>query len=137
MVGGVAHEMTLRGYLVSFTMDNAPRTDLICTSPEGHPFEVQVKSLKAKGWFIFQKALLQSKPNLYVVFAIVPSDANIPPTYFVLNNRQFQKVAEEQAEIDRQREIERGVLYKKFSPVFSYKALDTDQFRNNWGNLPK
>lgn len=41
---GVAHEMTRRGYLVSFTMGNAPAIDLLCRSPKDQDFSLQVKT---------------------------------------------------------------------------------------------
>ena len=47
---GVAHEMTRRCYLVSFTMGNAPAVDLLCKSPNDTTFSLQVKSLKAKNY---------------------------------------------------------------------------------------
>ena len=45
-----------------------------------------------------------------------------------MNNAQFLKVAEEQAEISKQKEIERGKPYKKFSPGFLIKLLTTMRF---------
>ena len=100
---GVAHEMTRRSYLVSFTMGNAPAIDLLCKSPNDTTFSLQVKSLKAKNYWIYQEKLLNPNPDLYFVFALVPSDTNQPPTYFVLNNGQFQRVVAEQKEIDKER----------------------------------
>ena len=61
---GVAHEMTRRGYLVSFTMGNATAIDLLCRSPKGQDFSLQVKTLKAKGWFIFQEEMLSQKMSV-------------------------------------------------------------------------
>jgi len=134
---GVAHEMTRRSYLVSFTMGNAPAIDLLCKSPNDTTFSLQVKSLKAKNYWIYQEKLLNPNPDLYFVFALVPSDTNQPPTYFVLNNGQFQRVVAEQKEIDKERVKKRGKPYASFSPGFSYLTLDKEEFRNNWGNLPK
>lgn len=39
----VAAELTRRGYIVSFTLGNAPTTDLLARVPEGEAFSVEVQ----------------------------------------------------------------------------------------------
>jgi len=76
---GVAHELTRRGYLVTFTMGNAPIADILCKSPQGHTFAAQVKSLKTKNYFLYQESLVTPNPNLCVIFALVPDDLTQTP----------------------------------------------------------
>jgi hypothetical protein len=133
---GVAHEMTRRGYLVAFTMGNAPTVDLLCISPKKQEFSVQVKSLRSKTFFLYQKSLRTPKPNLYFVFVLIPETPSQPSEYFVLNNAQFQRIDKEEDARFKKIETERGRPYAKFSPGISYGTLNRDEFRNAWHNLP-
>jgi len=76
---GVAHELVRRGYLVTFTTGNALGDDLLCLSPSGVAFSDQVKSLSFKGYFIYQKSLLESPPTRFLVFVLVPRDCSQRP----------------------------------------------------------
>ena len=137
---GVAHEMTRRGYLVTFTMGNAPTTDLLCKSPHGVEFSVQVKSLRSKNYFLYQDSLLNTSSNLYFVFVLVPTTIGFnnlnPPEYFVLNKQQFLKAVEEEKNRAIEEEKKRGRPFAKFSPGINYKTINKDEYRNAWQNLP-
>lgn len=134
---GVAHEMTRRGYLVAFTMGNAPTVDLLCKSPKGQDFSVQVKSLRSKTYFCYQESLLAPKPDLCIVFILIPEALLQPPEYFVLNNPQFLSIVKEEDARLKEAEIKRGKPYAKFSPGISYHTLSRNEFRNAWHNLPE
>ncbi|HOK25417.1 MAG TPA: hypothetical protein P5320_02055 [Bacteroidales bacterium] len=136
----VAHEMTRRGYLVAFTMGNAPTTDLLCKSPHGIEFSVQVKSLRSKNYFLYQDSLINTSSNLFFVFVLVPTTIGFnnlnPPEYFVLNKQQFLKVVEEENYRLKEEEKRRGRPFAKFSPGINYRTINKDEFRNAWHNLP-
>jgi hypothetical protein len=134
---GVAHELVRRGYLVTFTTGNAPGDDLLCLSPSGVAFSVQVKSLSDKMYFIYQKSLLESPPTRFFVFVLVPPDCSQQPEYYVLNNIQFVRLAKEQEQILRELEKKRGKPYAKFAPGINYSTVARHDFRNAWGNLPE
>jgi len=134
---GVAHELTRRGYLVAFTTGNAPMTDLLCQSPEGVPFSIEVKSLSSKNYFLFQDSLLQPKADRFFVFVLLPKSLTERPEYFVLNNKQFQQAAGEQKRRDKEAEKKRGGPYKPFSPGVHYSILNESGFRDAWDSLPK
>ncbi len=137
---GVAHEMTRRGYLVTLTMGNAPTTDLLCKSPQGVEFSVQVKSLRSKNYFLYQNSLLNTSSNLFFVFVFVPTTIGFnnlnPPEYFVLNKQQFLKAVEEEKNRAIEEEKKRGRPFAKFSPGINYKTINKDEYRNAWQNLP-
>ena len=137
---GVAREMTRRGYLVTFTMGNAPTTDLLCKSPQGIEFSVQVKSLKTKNYFLYQDSLLTSNSNLYFVFVLVPEVVPVidPQTteYFVLNKEQFLRTVKEENKRLKSEEEKRGRPFAPYSPGIIYHTLNKDEFRNAWHNLP-
>ena len=130
---GVAHELTRRGYLVTLTMGNAPATDLLCESPSGVAFSVQVKSLNS----LYQESLLEPNASRFFVFVLVPADPPCRPEYFVLNNQQFQDIVKEQENLLREKEKKRGKPYKKFSPGINYGTLAQHNFLDAWGNLPQ
>ncbi|RJR36087.1 MAG: hypothetical protein C4567_14100 [Deltaproteobacteria bacterium] len=133
---GVAHEMTRRGYLVAFTMGNAPNADLLCKSPKEQEFSLQVKSLRSKTYYLYQESLLDPNSDLYFVFVLVPEALLKPSEYFVLNSAQFQSIVKEENTMMKKAEKERGKPYAKFSPGISYRTLNRDEFRNAWHNLP-
>jgi hypothetical protein len=137
---GVAHEMTRRGYLVTFTMGNAPTADLLCKSPGGKEFSVQVKSLKTKNYFLYQNSLLATNSNLYFVFVLVPDVVQginpQAPEYFVLNKEQFLRTVKEENIRLKSEEEKRGRPFVPFSPGIIYHTLNKDEFRNAWHNLP-
>lgn len=134
---GVAHELTRRSYLVTFTTGNAPAADLLCESPQGEVFSVQVKSLSSKTYFLYQKHLIVPNRDWFIVFVLLPSTPSHRPEYFVLNNQQFLKLVEEENEILKIAEKKRGRPYADFSPGINYGTLARHVFQDAWGNLPK
>jgi hypothetical protein len=137
---GTAYELTRRGHLVTFTTGNAPQIDLLCQSPGGVLFSVQVKSLSSKTYFLYQEALLQPNPNLFLVFVLVPAfQPELPqaPEYFVLNHKQFLQVVDEQTRVGKAAEKRRGKPYAAFAPGINYPVLAGFNFRDAWGILPQ
>ena len=135
---GVAHELVRRGYLVTFTTGNAPFDDLLCLSPSGVAFSVQVKSLSSKTFFLYQERLLEPKTTRFFVFVLVPLACSKPPEYFVLTDEQFIRLDEEAKQLVREREKKRGGPYKPFSPGIHYSTFARHHdFRNAWDNLPE
>jgi hypothetical protein len=83
-----AAELTRRGYLISFTLGNAPATDLQVTSPTGISFPVEIKGLQASNWWIVRRP--DPKIGRFYILVLVPSaDVKRPPRYFVLNTKQL------------------------------------------------
>jgi hypothetical protein len=134
---GVAHELVRRGYLVTFTTGNAPDDDLLCLSPSGVAFSVQVKSLSSKTYFLYQESLLTPKPTRFFVFVFVPADCSKRPDYFILNNEQFRGLAKEQDQISLELEKKRGRPFAKFALGINYSTVAKHDFQNAWGNLPE
>jgi len=138
---GVAHKLTRRGYLVSFTLGNAPAVDLLCISPKGYEFSIQVKSLKSKGYFPYQKSLLEIDPDLYFVFVLIPpitlKTHVLPVEYFVLNNEQLRTLVEEENQRQKEEERKRGRPYADFPPSMYYQTLSRGEFLNAWHYLPQ
>lgn len=134
---GVAHELTRRGYLVTLTFGNAPRTDLLCESPSGEIFGVQVKSLSSKTYFLFQDKLLIPNSRLYFVLVHIPSSYEKPVEYFVFNNNQFIDLYKEEEDRLKKMEVQRGKPYAPFAKGINYGTVNKPNFLNAWHNLPK
>lgn len=67
----VAAELSRRGYDATLTFGNTPALDLLCASPNGKPFKVQVKSLTKGNAVLIQKFMMELKPHPDLFFAIV------------------------------------------------------------------
>ena len=141
---GVAHELMRRGYLVSFTMGNAPGRDLLCVSPKGKEFSIQVKSLRGRGLFLYQDALLHATESPYIVFVMVPKSPDERPEYFVMNNTWFRRIAKK--ENARRADAYRKKHGKSDTSSFtawdlSYRVLATSELpikgEAAWNNLPR
>ena len=134
---GVAHELSRRGYLVTFTTGNAPAVDLLCQSPSGIAFSVQIKSISSKTSFLFQKSLLKSAKNRFFVFVLIPELVSKPPEYFVLNNEQFLDLHEEQRQILEESDKKKGKTNRANLLGVNYRVLAKKDFRDAWAkNLP-
>jgi hypothetical protein len=134
----VATELTRRNYLVSMTLGNAPATDLLCQSPNGKSFSVQVKALTSKGWFPFQKKILEKNmENSYFVFVYIPTNIRKPLEFFVLSHKQFFEAWHKDKRELEEREKRRGRPYKEWTEGISYKTLRSLDFQDRWDVLPQ
>ena len=77
----VAAELTRRGYLVSLTLGNAPVVDLLVLSPAGEHFQVDVKGLASKSFWLIRER--PAPPDLFFILVHVPSKGG-PPDYFIV-----------------------------------------------------
>ena len=94
----VASELCKRGYLVALTLGNHPSVDLMVKSPEGRQFEIDVKGLYKKNFFLLNPDKGDTT-NLFYVLAYVPEDEE--NEFFVMT--QADAVREAHAETDRLR----------------------------------
>ena len=70
----VGAELSRRGYDIALTLGNTPTIDVLCASPNGRPFKVQVKSAASANFVPIGKAWLEAAPdeNLYLFVVLVP-----------------------------------------------------------------
>lgn len=133
----VASELTRRDYLGSIPLGNAPVRDLLCLSPKGRTFSVQVKSLSSKGFFPCQRKLVVGKhTDLYLVFVLIPTRVNKPLEFFVLTHEQFLSAWRRETDEAKKKETLRGRPYKQWADGISYKTLSSLGFMDKWRNLP-
>ena len=96
----VSAELSRRGYDVAFTIGNTPRTDLLCSVPEGKAFKVQVKGISGSYAFYVQKEFFDKKDReeaLFLVVVLVPNDEQTSWRYFILTHEdsrnEFAKIS--------------------------------------------
>jgi len=89
----VAGELSRRGCMVALTLGNAPRTDLMATSPSGKSFRVEVKGQATKNFWIIRRHPVDQ--DHFYVLVFVPKGG--PPDFFVMTCEEVQKLREEYA----------------------------------------
>jgi hypothetical protein len=83
-------ELSRRNYDVAFTMGNTPKVDLLCCSPEGTPFKVQVKGISNTAGFWVRQGFFDGLADdaLFLIVVYVPKDLQKAARFFVLNHLQ-------------------------------------------------
>ena len=84
----VATELSRRGYDATLTFGNTPSLDILCASPNGKPFKIQVKSLTTGNAVLIQKSLLDTtpQPDLFFAIVIVPAKEEVPMEIRILTH---------------------------------------------------
>lgn len=121
-------ELTRRGYLVAFTLGNAPAVDLLVVSPQGSQFKIDVKGLSSKNaWFVRER---EPSDDLFYVFVLVAQDVPTPE-FFIMTSTQVMKAIHEvrQAVESAGRQWTRSMAGFKWGVVAGYK--------DKWDILPQ
>ncbi len=86
----VAAELSRREFDAAITLGNTPALDLICASPSGTSFTVQVKSLTVANCVLIPKRMLEEEPKARLLFCavLVPTDPDRPFEFFILTHRE-------------------------------------------------
>jgi hypothetical protein len=85
-----AAELTRRGYLVSFTLGNAPVVDLLAVSPQNNHFMIDVKGLSSKNFWLVQER--KPKDDLYYILVYLPPDFQSPHFYILTSAYLMQEI---------------------------------------------
>ena len=127
----VASELSRRSYNAAITLGNTPSLDLICTSPTGVPFTVQVKSSSGRNHVQIKKALLEANPrvDLFVIVALVPEDSAVAISYYVLTHQEACTYYAAQRRVRRD-----GKPYKTGREGIAWR--DVSNHVAQWGKLP-
>jgi hypothetical protein len=128
----VAAELSRRGYDAAITLGNTPALDLICASPSGKPFTVQVKSLSTWNWILIQKTLLDEMPrdNLFFAVVLVPSDFEKPFEFHILTHAEACDSYRQQRKVKKD-----GTPYKPGMDGLAWG--DVKPHKNRWDKLPQ
>jgi len=77
----VAAELLKRDLQVSLTLGNAKSIDLFAINENGTPFTIQVKTLRAKNYFLIN--LDRVEEACYYVFVVL-NKRDMPPDYYIV-----------------------------------------------------
>jgi hypothetical protein len=110
----------------------APGADLLAVSPSGRSFEVEVKGLRRRNYWLVGE--VEPRDDLFYVLAFVPGvpeDASKPPRFCVLTSEEMAKEVEAYQHGLRERgrpitELEHCI---PFDVAFHYE--------NEWDKLPR
>ncbi len=127
----LAAELSRRGYDAAITLGNTPALDLICSSPTGIPFTMQMKSLTHVNWVLIKKTMLEEAPKMELLLAVVlvPVDVVKPFEFHLLTH------AEACQSYAKQRRTRRdGQPYKPGMEGLSWGEVR--KHRGRWDKLP-
>lgn len=135
---GLACELARRNYLVSWPLGNAPVMDLMCQSPQGQTFRIQVKSFRQRGYLPIGAELVEEVQDLWFVFVYVPKNEEEGLEYFILPQQRLMHIREQEkqdAQIKSQERVDRGLRpYGKWPPGVYYNNIK--DFKSRWDTLP-
>jgi hypothetical protein len=101
----VASELCKMGYEVAFTSGNHPQIDLMVRSPNGESFDVDVKGLYKKNYFLLNPTQ-EVRNKLFYVLAYVPEGGK--NEFFVLSQADAYREVRQDIEVARERQIAKG-----------------------------
>lgn len=122
-----AAELTRKGCLVSLTLGNAQRTDLLVVSPTGTPFKVQCKGQSTRNFWLIKRP--EPENNLFYVLTYLPQ--NKSPQYFILTSREVQREHDDH----KQRKLKIRKKYREDINGFNWTVVFP--YENKWDKLPK
>jgi hypothetical protein len=126
----VAVELSRRNYEVSLTPRNSPSIDLLCASPNGIPFKVQVKRASSANFVPVGKARLETNPddNLYLIIVLVPS-AELPFQFFIMSHPEARTIWADVPKVKPN-----GEPYAAGWEGFGWRTIEKHE--NSWEKLP-
>jgi hypothetical protein len=124
----VASELCKRGYQVALTLGNHPSVDLMVRSPQGANFDVDVKGLYKKNYFLITKKELRE--NLFYVLAYVPEgDEN---QFFVLSQAEANIEVQQDTDRARTRQISKGRTGERAGVMPGISWAVAQRYKDRW-----
>jgi hypothetical protein len=124
-----AAELSRRSYDAALTVGNTPLTDLLCISPNGQPFRVEMKSLASKTYILTGKRIfeMETRSDFFLVVALVPETG--PNRYFILTHQQIKDARERMPKTKKT-----GEPYKEGFDGLEWPLVEP--YENAWQSLP-
>ena len=85
-------QLSRRHYSVAITLGNTPECDLLCISPGGQSFKIEVKSTNSHNFIRIQKKLMENPVdnNLLLVVVLIPKDLTELEQFFILTHEELR-----------------------------------------------
>ncbi len=131
----VAAELTRKGYIISFTLGNAPETDLHVSNIDSSiQFRVDVKGHSKKNfWEIKFK---EPKEDLYYILVDVFLDSMNQPIYYILTSKEImQEWKDYRKHIVKQRR-QTGKEPPPDDWRWGIRHTQAEKYKNRWDKLP-
>lgn len=122
-----AAELTRRCYFVSLTLGNAPDCDLVVRSPEGTHFEIDVKGLSSRNFWLIRER--EPRSDLYFMLVYLPPTPTAPE-FFIVSSAELMKAI---ADL-RQQTIATGKNWAASGAGINWGTGLA--FKDCWHNLP-
>jgi hypothetical protein len=132
-----AAELSRRGYIVTVTLRNTPKVDLLCSIPDRDQFKVQVKGISYENALWIQKDFLEGTldAGLFLVVVLVPPENEQNFQFFIMTHKE----AQDAWAIAKRRSEER--VKRGGRPVKEgFEGLnwgDVKKHKNCWDKFPK
>jgi hypothetical protein len=128
----VAAELSRRGYDAALTFGNTPSLDLLCASPNGKPFKIQVKSLTTGNAVLIQKSLLDTapQPDLFFAIVLVPAKEEAPMEFRILTHHEVTELWKSMPKVKKD-----GQPYKPGMDGLNWGVVKP--YKGGWEKLPK
>ncbi|HWX85507.1 MAG TPA: hypothetical protein VNZ48_18075 [Xanthobacteraceae bacterium] len=124
----VASELCKRGYQVALTHGNHPSIDLMVRSPQGAEFDVDVKGLYKKNFFLLSPK--DDRKNLFYILACVPQDNE--NQFFVLSQAEANKEVQQDIERARARQISKGNTGENAGVMPGISWAAAQRYKDRW-----
>jgi len=126
-----AAELTRRGYMIAFTLGNAPETDLLVATPNQNHFRVDVKGhSKRNFWDIRER---EPKKDLYYILVDIFEK---PPKYYILTSKEMQIECKKYFDKMKKKRAEQGREFKS-ARYKGIEAKTAEKYEGRWDILPK
>lgn len=126
-----AAELTRKGYTVSFTLGNAPETDLHVSNPKtGKQFRVDVKGHGTKNFWEIRKR--ESKKDLFYILVDIFEES---PNYCILSSKETMDEWNNYYEHIREVRRAKGTEFPK-DYRWGITHTQAIKYEDKWGKLP-
>ncbi|MEX0596928.1 MAG: aspartate-ammonia lyase [Candidatus Paceibacterota bacterium] len=143
----VAHELSKRGVIVTLTIKNTPKIDILATNPETGAFaNIQVKTRSAEnkqGWKLTKKVETKTKiKNHYYVFVNLKGSLELPDFYIIpynefadvisKNYKKWLKMKGKDGQPHKDNDIRNFKPEKEHLPLYKDDVLLGKKYKSKW-----
>ena len=130
--GLLMYHLALRGYTIQFTDSRFPMEDLLCISPNGKHFGIDVKGQRTPNFWRFNEP--HKNPELFFAFVYVPE--NDEPRVCIIDNATANKLWYQYRDDTWQRNDIKLIKRKPDSYQWGINWKTALEYENNYDVLP-
>ena len=128
----VAAELTRKDHIVSFTLGNAPETDLHVSNPEtGKQFRVDVKGHGGKNFWEIRKR--EPKKDLFYILVDIFEES---PKYYILSSKEMMDEWYNYYQDIKKLRKKKGTMIPKSDYRWGIRHTQAMKYKDKWEALP-